>query len=532
MKPATTLSDALTDKSLFGATFAAESFWTWRTVAKLIDGIPLTEPREIELFRQCTGRTKLPDGPVRRLIALVGRRGGKDRFMSAVAVWRAALSQDWRQHISAGEQAVVLLLGADRKQAAILRKYCDGLLRSPLLRRPLLSKEVARSTDDVIEFKNGGSLEIATNDARLIRGRSAIAVLGSECCYWRTDETAASSDEEVVGAAEPSMAMSPDGGVLILASSVYRKRGYMYRQFKKLHGKDDSEDICWFAPSSVMNPKLPQRVVDKAVADDAPKARAEFLNIWREDVSDFLPLDVIEGATDWGVDERPPQPGIKYVAFADAASGTGQDSFAMAIGHVEDNRVVIDLIRERKPRFVAADVIAEYADILRSYGIGEVVSDNYAGGFAADEWWRNDIRRKKPQNDTSDNFLGALPALTSKRGHLLDNVTLRTQLSGLERRVHSGHETVGHQHVASAHDDIAAAVCGCLVEAGRARQKVKHHWASVQTMRSDVGPEFNAGHLGGDMGPRGPHIDFSDPDDPWRRAILGKKPDTSNERGF
>jgi len=44
------------------------------------------------------------------LILLVGRRGGKDRFMSAVAVWRAALCADWRRHLSAGEQAVVILL--------------------------------------------------------------------------------------------------------------------------------------------------------------------------------------------------------------------------------------------------------------------------------------------------------------------------------------------------------------------------------------------------------------------------------------
>jgi hypothetical protein len=67
--------------------------------------------------------------------------------------------------------------------------------------------------------------EIATNDARLVRGRSAIAVLGSECCHWKTDEHSASSDEEVVGAAEPSMAMCPDGGLLMLGSSVYRGGG-------------------------------------------------------------------------------------------------------------------------------------------------------------------------------------------------------------------------------------------------------------------------------------------------------------------
>jgi len=144
-------------------------------------------------------------------IASVGRRAGKDRFMSAVAVWRAALCADWRKHISAGEQAVVILLGADRKQAAILRRYCEGLLQAPLL-----AQEITRSTGEVTEFRNGSSLEIATNDARLVRGRSAIAVLGSECCHWRTDEHSASSDEEVVGAAEPSMAMCPDGGLLLL----------------------------------------------------------------------------------------------------------------------------------------------------------------------------------------------------------------------------------------------------------------------------------------------------------------------------
>jgi hypothetical protein len=179
---------------------------------------------------------------VQRLVILVGRRNGKDRFLSAAAVWRAALCADWRQHISAGEQAVVMLLGADRRQAGILRRYCMGLLQAPML-----AKEVVRQTDDVIEFRNGASLEVATNNAALVRGRSAIAVLGSEASHWKTDEFAASSDEEVVAAALPAMAMCPDNGLLVLGSSVYRKRGYMHRMHKKLFGNDDGEDICWFA---------------------------------------------------------------------------------------------------------------------------------------------------------------------------------------------------------------------------------------------------------------------------------------------
>jgi hypothetical protein len=395
---------------------------------------------------------------------LAGRRAGKDRFLSAVAVWRAALCADWRRYQSAGEGAVVILLGRDKKQAAILRRYCHGLLQVPAL-----AQEVVRETRDVIEFKNGASLEIASNDASLVRGRSAIAVLGSECCHWKTNELSSSSDEEVVSAAIPSMAMAPDGGLLMLGSSVHRKRGYMYRQFRELHGNPDAPEdtLCWFATSQTMNPSLPQGVIDRSVADDPQKANAEFNNLWREDLSDFIPLDAIESSTDSNVYHRPPEPSrFSYSAFCDAAGGTGSDSFTLAIAHrLQDQAgtVVIDLIRERKPRFVPRDVVAEYAQILKSYGIGEVQGDKYAGGFHSDEWQHNGIRFVPCERTTSENYLHALPMLLAGRVRLVDNATLRAQLASLERRISpAGHETVTHPQVASAHDDLATACCGAL----------------------------------------------------------------------
>jgi len=484
MTPKITLSQALADPGLFGATFAAQSFWTWKVVAKLIDGVPLTEPREIELFETCTGRryNRRAFRAVRRLIILAGRRAGKDRFLSALGLWRAALCTDWRKYISAGEGAVVLLLGGDRKQAGILRRYCEGLLTMPLLAR-----EVVRQTGDVIEFRNGGSLEIATNDARLVRGRSAVAVLGSECCHWKTDEAASSSDEEVVSAAEMSMAMCPDHGLLLLGSSVYRKRGYMYRMHRRLHGNDEAEDICWFAPSAVMNPKLPQKVVDKAIANDSAKASAEFLNIWREDIDDLVPLDVIESATDFGIIERQPERGVHYVAYADMATGTGKDSAALSICHAchdSARSVLTDLARERRPRFVMADVVAEWAKLLREYGVNEIFSDGYAFGICADEWARNGIKNTKCEHDTGENYLRCLPLLTSKRARLVDNATLRKQLSGLTRVVRSGHETVEHATTASAHDDVAAAVAGCLVRAASEKAPMRVTWDQVRQVQT------------------------------------------------
>jgi hypothetical protein len=304
---------------------------------------------------------------------------------------------DWREHMSAGEQAVVLLLGADKKQASILRRYCQGLLDAPLL-----AAEVTRVTDDVIEFRNSAVLEIATNDARLVRGRSAIAVLGSEACHWRTDEMAASSDEEVVAAAAPSLAMCPDRGLLLLGSSTHRKRGYMHRRWKELHGNDDAEDVCWLAPSNVMNPRLPADVIEAALADDPERAKAEFLSEWRSDLSDFIPTDVIEACTDEGVWERAPLPGVQYRAYADAAGGTGQDSFAIAVAHREKpgGAVVLDAVRERRPRFVPAAVVAEYAALLKSYGISKLQGDRWGGGFHADEWRRRGITYEACERNT------------------------------------------------------------------------------------------------------------------------------------
>ncbi|MGB3864520.1 MAG: hypothetical protein WBA29_02685 [Xanthobacteraceae bacterium] len=455
-----TLAAAMRDVNLLGAPFQAPTFWPWHCVAKVISGERL-DKREAELFRQCTGRTKLPSGPVRNLILLVGRRGGKDRFMSAVAIYRAALAAKWHEIMSPGELAVGLLLGADKKQARILRRYCQGLLAAPMLKAL-----VSRNVDEVIEFRNGAALEIATNDAELVRGRSAIAVLGTECCFWVTNAASASNDEEVVGAAEPCMAMCPDGGLLLMASSVYRKRGYMHRRWKELHGNDDAEDICWLAPSRVMNRALPADVETKAMRQDPQRAKAEFGSQWREDVSDFLPIDILEAATDFGVRERSPLRNVKYYAFVDAAGGTGKDAFSIAIAHRDpDGTAVLDFLRERKPRFVPAAVVKEYAEILRLYRISSIKGDRYSAGWNADEWGRAGINYEASEQTKSELYLAALPMLLSGQVRLLDVPVLRQQFASLERRVHSsGRESVDDNGSASANDDLSNAVAGAIVQ--------------------------------------------------------------------
>jgi hypothetical protein len=449
---------AMKDVRLLGGPFQAPSFWTWFVIAKLFSGEKLDE-REAELFRKCTGRTKLPDGPIKTLIFLSGRRSGKDRFQSALAVWLAALAADWKQILSAGEDAVVILLGSDFKQARILRRYCQGLIETPML-----AALVTRATETRVEFRNGAVLEIATNDASLVRGRSAIGVICTETSFWSTDGS--NSDEEVISAATPSMAMiPPPGGILMASSSVHRKAGYMYSQWKSLHGNDESEDICWLSPSAAMNSMIPPKVIEAAIRKDPMRAKADYLSEWRDDISDFLPMDVLESATDFGVTERAPLPNTQYIAFYDGAGGTGKDSSTICIAHREDNGVVvIDFLRERLPRFVPAEVVKEFAAVCRLYKISKVIGDRYSAGWNADEWKRVGMQYMPSEQTKSELFLSALPMFLSGQVRLVDHLKMRQQFVSLERRVHTnGRESVGDSGAASAHDDLANCLAGAMV---------------------------------------------------------------------
>lgn len=366
---------ALRDPQLLGASFQAPSFGPWHVLAKVISGEPLTRS-EHAFVKRCTGRTRLPKDPVRLLVLLIGRRGGKSRWLAALAVWIASLCADWRTALAPGERGVVLLLGADRKQAAVLRRYASALAAAPLL-----AAEVVREDVNEIEFRNGAVIEVGTNDCRLVRSRTCLAVIGDEACMWRADGEGANSDEEVIAAAQPSMMSVPGGGFLVLSSSPQRPRGLVHRRWKELQGNDGAKDLCWVAASRTMNPSLPDELIRQAIADDPVRARSEYLAEWRSTDADFVPDDAIENCTDWKIRERPPVAGTRYFAFTDAAGGTGQDAFTLGIAHAgPDATVVLDVVRERKPRFVPAVVVREFAETLRDYRCTEVHGDHFSGG--------------------------------------------------------------------------------------------------------------------------------------------------------
>jgi hypothetical protein len=91
--PNISLTQAMTDPALFGRTFRAQSFWTWKVVAKVIDGLPLTEPREVELYERCTGRAYQPNRHERRLLAPADPTGGSQGWKRSLLFSACSLAR-------------------------------------------------------------------------------------------------------------------------------------------------------------------------------------------------------------------------------------------------------------------------------------------------------------------------------------------------------------------------------------------------------------------------------------------------------
>jgi hypothetical protein len=119
------LYDAMLDPELFGRTFAGPTVAAWRTVAKVLDGLPL-DATELELYRRITKRTQAPDKPFREGYLIKPRRAGGTLFAAAVGL-HAAL-QDYRARLGPGEVATVAMIASDRRQARQLMNYVKGLI--------------------------------------------------------------------------------------------------------------------------------------------------------------------------------------------------------------------------------------------------------------------------------------------------------------------------------------------------------------------------------------------------------------------
>ena len=453
---APTILEAMDHTAVFGPFFKSTSWDGWRAFLAALFGLPMDDA-QLALYRQHTGRTAPPTAAFTEGELVVGRRGGKSRILALIATYLATF-REYDEFLAPGEVATVAVIAADRKQARSIFRYVTGLLE----RVPSLAGMIQDSTADTITLSNRVVIEIQTASFRATRGYSFAAVLADETAFWR-DETSANPDTEIFRALRPGMSSIP-GAVLLNASSPYRRAGLLWTTYQRHYAKDDARVLVWKASTAEMNPKIDPAIIAEAYEDDPESAASEYGAEFRTDIADFIGRAVVDACVEPGCHERPPAraAGRTYSAFIDAAGGSGSDSMTMGIAHMEDGIPVLDALRERRPPFSPDDVVTEFSDLMKSYGVTKAESDRWGGDWVGEAFRKQNITVVPCAKPKSDIYREVLPILNAHRCSLLDHPRLIAQLCGLERRTaRGGRDSIDHAPLA--HDDVANAAAGVLV---------------------------------------------------------------------
>ena len=272
-------------------------------------------------------------------------------------------------------------------------------------------------------------------------------------------------------ALRPALATLAPHSLLIGASSPYSRQGLLWDIFRKFYGRENSTVLVWQAASRIMNPSLSAELVADALQDDPEAGASEYLAEFRRDISAFVSREAIDAAVIPGRLELQRVLGVRYFGFIDPSGGSA-DSFSLAIAHREDDRAVLDCIREVRPPFSPETVCGDYALLLKGYGCARATADRYAGVWVAEVFGRHGVTVEQCARPKSDLYGELLPALNSGRCDLLDHPRLVAQLGSLERRVaRSGKDSIDHGP--GGHDDLANAAAGALAAAlGRGGRKI------------------------------------------------------------
>ena len=447
-----TVRRALTDPTLLGGALGGDSWQAWRCLLVAAAGEPLTHS-ERALFKQLTGgREREPLQRCEELVAVVGRRGGKSRAIATLACYLAGL-RDHRNVLVPGERALVLCIAPDVRQAHVVLDYCEAIFQSS----PILRQLIRNRTTDTLELINGIDIEVRAASFRRLRGHTFVAAIADEAAFYFADESSANPDTEILNAVRPGLATT--GGLLAMISSPYAKRGELFEAYRRHYGPaGDPRILVAQGTSRDFNPSLPQAVVDRALERDHAAASAEYLAQFRSDIETFINREQVEACIERGVFERPPIKGARYFSFTDSSGGSG-DSMVCGVGHLDDEILVMDAIREIKAPFDPESAVEEIAQLLALYKVDETTGDRYSGQWCVQTFEKRSIKYEHSEQNKSQLYVEMLPRINAKTIKLLDHPRAINQICTLERRtVRGGRDSIDHPP--NTHDDLANAIAG------------------------------------------------------------------------
>ena len=432
------------------------------TLQKAMYGSMLTD-QELEIWRESTGGREYHGKPFPELTCIAGARSGKNSYIETPILLYEALYGDFKPN--RGETCAVVLVAQDARASTISLE----LARAYLKQSPFLSKFLVKATKDTLVLSNGIRFMVFPCTSRSIYGFSIVGAAMDELGRFRF-EGAADTDVDVQHAIWRGMArLYNKPAKLIKISSPSSRAGLLYMDFQRSFGKPDPHRLVWQSTSEKMAAGIVDSAFIQRIREEDPMRAARIYDAeFCEDVDVFLSADVVEAVTDYGILERLPENGVKYIAACDPA-GHGNDAFTLSIVKVEGTKADLRIQQVFskawvKPRSGLRNLevcVAEASNILMRYQLKTIYGDRAMSGWVLEAFQRRGITYDYPfikrsgekfYVTRSDAYQESAPLFRANRVRILDDETTRRELRNLELR--GDRVTPG-----PGHDDRVNALC-------------------------------------------------------------------------
>jgi len=462
-----------------------------KVILKSIYGETLSD-FELPIFREMTKLEHYRPREREEIAVVAGRGSGKSNQLAAnLAIYEAV----GRKHqLSTGETALVMVVSSEqRRQSRVEFRYIFKKMEGS----PVLSKMIESSTADELRLKNGVMVAVYPCNLARVRGPSLQMCICDELAFWKSQGV--SVDTEVLQAIRPGLRLPHSK--LVKISSPYGMRGELYYDFKHYHGIENDDVLVFQAPTLLLNPSFSLKRLAAARKRDPVSFATEYEANFRSDLSGLLDPAVITSAVN---PNRPLELPYRkaaepYYCFVDIAGGGGSDSFAMAIAHSENERVIVDVVKSRAPKFDADEVTGQFSALIKEYRIIEVRGDKFSGDIASNRFVRCGLNYIRAEKTKAELYLEAERVFNTGKIEIPNIETLVAQFGSLVRKTRSG----GRDSVDSdggQPEDLANAVAG----------------VAVMVALKEGAPEF---YIGGGQTCYGPEDPGGGCDDLTRRMI-------------
>ena len=389
-------------------------------VLKAIYGLHMTREEADALLDMTSGRRPANWNPSQRrgdpffeATLCVGVRAGKgDKIGGNVMTYQAITFDRNLAGLAPGEIPYLGIIAQNTEGAAQNRGYLEG--KALLLEDKgwdILDHRSAQEraiTGLQIRYATGVIAQIFPAKRASVRNKTMIGGLADEIAWWETEEVKVNADVEICRALRQRMTTTRAWSKFVKLSSPHMEHGVLFDDFEK---RMTAQRLFVHAPSWVFNPTLlsdpeKHKQLREAERDDPEGYLRDFGAQFGKAGGAFYSADEVDRAMR---PDRPvvlqPREGVEYRAWIDAAFR--RDLFALAVGHLQGEEVVYDLVHWWKPEKGAPldpkAVVEELARLVKPYRITRMGCDAVADVPLQADLWKHDITLSVQKMSTGEN---------------------------------------------------------------------------------------------------------------------------------